>query len=118
MLVGLLGGIGANHDSVEDVRNLVSGNVCPTGMFADRCLVDSLVDAHGADAAVRLLHNVAANPSNLVGHLFIADLRRPSCCIVKVGDTGKGAAAAYDVKLHANFLQTRQPECRRASGLF
>src|SRR5437773_8877754 len=58
----IFGRVAAHNDRRRDFVEFIVRHANPPGMLADRVIVASRVDAEGANAAVRLMHNIVAIP--------------------------------------------------------
>ena len=72
------GRVGPDDDRVGDRDDLRHGQVGAVGVLPDLLGARRLVDADGAEPSGLLCEYVTANPLDVVGHLFVADLGRAS----------------------------------------
>src|SRR5262245_55562025 len=86
--------IGAHEDGVEHRGDLVGRHAHAGGVVADRLRAGGLVDSDGSERAA-LVHDVAADPADVRGHLLVADAGGDGRGGLEVG-AGLPAVAAAD----------------------
>src|SRR5262245_7940620 len=87
-----------DDDGGRDAVEFLAGHADAAGVLTDRFGIARLVDAHRADAAVGLVHDVAAYPAHAVAHLVVADAGRLGACGFELLKIGPRAGPADDVK--------------------
>src|SRR4051794_33896792 len=105
--------VGANHDRVDDRRDLVGRQVRALGVVPDRLGARRLVDADGAELAVALVDDVAADPADVTGHLLVTDALGAGGGLLQ-GLGGVPAVATADgVELHCGSFRVGERLSRR-----
>src|SRR5207302_10932689 len=94
------GGVGTYHDRVGDLDDLVSGEIRPRGVLANRLRTGGLIDADRAHAPVGLAQHVAADPADVVGHLLVADFFGAPGRQLELARRAPRAAAQDHVRVH------------------
>src|SRR3954451_15671202 len=93
-------GISAYEDGVDDLRHLVGRETGALRLLADLFDTAALVDAHGPERAVLFFDDVTADPADVIGHLFVADLARTFCCFLELGRSFPSRSSSYRVSVH------------------
>src|SRR4029078_3679827 len=83
-------------------------------MFADRLSVARFVDTERANTSVRLVHDIAADPADLIGHLFVADASGLGSRGFEFLEGCPGARAADHIEVHCILLEVRR--CSPVTG--
>src|SRR6187455_2051976 len=99
-----LGWVVADDDGVENRKDLVAGHSDAACVLADRLRIARFVDADGAEPVVGLLHHIAADPPDLVGHLLVADLGRLGGGGLEFAGVGPGTGTTDDIEIHDLLL--------------
>lgn len=76
-------------------------------MFAEGFGVGGLVDADGAEAAAFVVGDVGADPSDFVGHLFVADAGRDGGGLLEFFLRAPAVGALDDVGFHGFYQVSR-----------